>query len=154
MSLAIDKAKEIGIGLVVAKRSTHYGIAGFYSLQALKENMLGMSMCNTSPITYPTRSNSSTFGTNPISLAAPGKNSDSFVLDMATSSVALGKLEIWQLKNSESLPMPSTWGANKDGFATTDSRDVLGGGGGLFPLGGSEEAGGYKGYGLMFLGNL
>ena len=44
------------------------GIAGFYSMQALKENMIGISMCNTSPIVFPTRSNSATFGTNPISL--------------------------------------------------------------------------------------
>jgi len=101
------------------------GIAGFYSLQALKEKLIGISMTNTSPIVFPTRSNSSTFGTNPITLAAPAKNSDSFVLDMATSSVALGKLEIWQMKNNESLPMPNTWGANKTGIATTDANDVL-----------------------------
>ena len=88
-----------------------------------------MSMTNTSPCVYPTRSNSSTFGTNPITLAAPGKNEDSFVLDMATSSVALGKLEIWQVKNSESLPMPNTWGADKNGRATSDANDVLNNGG-------------------------
>lgn len=99
-------------------------------MQALEEKLIGLSMTNTSPIVYPTRSNSSTFGTNPITFAAPAKKDDSFVLDMATSSVALGKLEIWQVKQGAEEPMPAnTWAANKDGIATTDSRDVLGGGG-------------------------
>lgn len=152
MNLAIKKAKEIGIGMVVCRRSTHYGIAGYYTLKAEKQKMIGMSMCNTSPIVFPTRANTSTFGTNPISLAAPAQNNDSFVLDMATSSVALGKLEIWQVKNSGSnLPMPNTWGADKEGMATNDANDVLKRGGALFPLGGPEESGGYKGYGLTFM---
>ena len=112
MSLAMKKAKELGIGMVVANRSNHYGIAGYYSMQALKENLIGISMTNTSPLVYPTRSNVRTFGTNPLTLAAPGKNNDSFVLDMATSAVAFGKVEI---NDRKSLPIPNTWGANKDG---------------------------------------
>lgn len=87
-----------------------------------------MSMTNTSPIVFPTRSNNHTFGTNPITLASPAQGSDSFVLDMATSSVSLGKLEIWKLKNDK-LPMSNTWGANKDGIASTDANDVLKNGG-------------------------
>jgi len=148
MSLAMKKAKELGIGMVVANRSNHYGIAGYYSMQALKENLIGISMTNTSPLVYPTRSNVRTFGTNPLTLAAPGKNNDSFVLDMATSAVAFGKVEI---NDRKSLPIPNTWGADKDGHATTNPKDITTGGGGLFPLGGPEESSGYKGYGLMFL---
>ena len=52
-----------------------------------------MSFTNTSPLVYPTRSKQRTFGTNPLTLAAPGKDGDSFVLDMATSSVAFGKVK-------------------------------------------------------------
>jgi LDH2 family malate/lactate/ureidoglycolate dehydrogenase len=108
MDIAIKKAKEFGIGMVVARRSNHYGIAGihlmylfpffsilfysclgYYSLQALEHNMIGLSSTNTSPLCYPTRSKKRTFGTNPLTLAAPGNNNDSFVLDMATSAVKI-----------------------------------------------------------------
>lgn len=152
MALAMKKAKEMGIGFVVAKHSTHFGIAGFYSTQALKERMIGITMCNTTPIAFPTRSSSRSLGSNPISLAAPGLESDSFVLDMATTTVSFGKLEILRMQNKESLPMPSTWGADRNGKATNDLREAFEGQGSLFPLGGSEQSGGYKGYGLMFLG--
>lgn len=54
--------------LNLSKFDLKKGIAGFYSMQALEDNMIGISMCNTSPIVFPTRSNSATFGTNPISL--------------------------------------------------------------------------------------
>ncbi|CAI5441792.1 unnamed protein product [Caenorhabditis angaria] len=96
MDLAIKKAKEAGIGWVVAKGSNHYGIAGWYSLRALKQGLLGMSMTNTSPLCYPTRSAKPALGTNPISLAAPGVNNDSFVLDMASTTVAIGKLSYYK----------------------------------------------------------
>lgn len=146
MKLAIEKAKNVGIGMVVAKRSNHYGIAGYYSMQALEHKMIGMSFTNTSPLAYPTRAKKRTFGTNPLTLAAPGKDDDSFVLDMATTTVALGKVELNQRKE---IPIPSSWGADKDGNATTNPKDVMTGG--LHPLGGIEETGGYKGFGLMFM---
>ncbi|CAB3403940.1 unnamed protein product [Caenorhabditis bovis] len=92
MDLAIKKAKEAGIGWVVAKGSNHYGIAGWYTLRAMKQGMLGMSMTNTSPFEYPTRSAKPALGTNPISVAAPGENGDAFVLDMASTTVAIGKV--------------------------------------------------------------
>ncbi|CAI2341134.1 unnamed protein product [Caenorhabditis sp. 36 PRJEB53466] len=94
MDLAIKKAKDAGIGWVVAKGSNHYGIAGWYALRAMKQGMLGMSMTNTSPISYPTRSAVPALGTNPISLAAPGTGDDAFVLDMASTTVAIGKVFI------------------------------------------------------------
>lgn len=147
MKLAMDKAESIGIGMVVAKRSNHYGIAGYYSMQATEKNLIGMSFTNTSPLCYPTRAKTRTFGTNPITIAAPGKNGDSFVLDMATTTVAFGKVELSSRKNE---PIPKTWGADKEGNATTDPDEVLHGGA-LLPLGGEEEMGGYKGYGLMFM---
>jgi LDH2 family malate/lactate/ureidoglycolate dehydrogenase len=99
MDLAIKKAKEFGIGMVVCRRSNHYGIAGYYSMQALKHNLIvilwnwpsveifcefycfkGLSSTNTSPLCYPTRSKKRTFGTNPLTMAAPGLSGDSFVL--------------------------------------------------------------------------
>ncbi|XP_037622730.1 uncharacterized oxidoreductase YjmC-like [Sebastes umbrosus] len=144
MKLALKKAKEAGIGWVVARGSNHYGIAGYYAMQALKENMIGMSFTNTSPLVVPTRGKECTLGTNPISVAAPAKNGDSFVLDMATSAVALGKVELHERRGDT---IPEGWGCDAQGKLTTDPKKVLSGGG-LVPIGGSEATGGYKGYGL------
>ncbi|XP_022611788.1 uncharacterized protein LOC111229649 [Seriola dumerili] len=144
MNLAIKKAKEVGIGWVVAHGSNHYGIAGYYAMQALKENMIGMSFTNTSPLVVPTRGKECTLGTNPISVAAPAKDGDSFVLDMATSAVALGKVELHERRGD---PIPEGWGCDAQGKLTPDPKKVLSGGG-LVPIGGSEATGGYKGYGL------
>lgn len=144
MSLAMEKAREVGIGWVVAKGSNHYGIAGYYSMQALKENMIGMAFTNTSPLVVPTRGKECTVGTNPISVAAPAKDGDSFVLDMATSAVALGKVELHK-RNGD--PIPEGWGCDAEGQLSTDPGRVLSGGG-LVPLGGPETTGGHKGFGL------
>ncbi|XP_035012792.1 uncharacterized oxidoreductase YjmC [Hippoglossus stenolepis] len=144
MNLAVKKAKEVGIGWVVAHGSNHYGIAGYYAMQALKENMIGMSFTNTSPLVVPSRAKECTLGTNPISVAAPSKDGDSFVLDMATSAVALGKVELHERRGDT---IPEGWGCDAQGKLTTDPKRVLDGGG-LVPIGGSEATGGYKGYGL------
>ncbi|KAJ7358781.1 hypothetical protein OS493_021560 [Desmophyllum pertusum] len=147
MELAIKKAKEHGIGWVVCKGSTHFGIAGWYSAQALQHGMIGMSMTNTSPVVVPTRASQSSIGTNPLSVAAPGKAGDSFLLDMATSGVALGKVEMCHRKETE---IPQGWGVNSKGLETVDPKEVFEGGG-LLPLGGKEITGGYKGYGLAMM---
>ncbi|KAJ0069609.1 hypothetical protein NL108_011109, partial [Boleophthalmus pectinirostris] len=144
MKLALKKAREAGIGWVVARGSNHYGIAGYYSMQALTENMIGMSFTNTSPLVVPTRAKECTLGTNPISVAAPANDGDSFVLDMATSAVALGKIELHHRRGDE---IPIGWGQDSQGKMTPDPSKVLSGGG-LVPIGGSEATGGYKGYGL------
>lgn len=147
IDLAIKKAKEVGVGWVVAKGSNHYGIAGYYALQASNQGLVGMSVTNTSPLVMPTRGKVGTLGTNPISFAAPAQNDDSFVLDMATTTVALGKIELNERKG---IPIPEGWGADKNGQQTTDPKEVLNGGG-MLPLGGSEETSGYKGYGLAMM---
>ncbi|XP_030622855.1 uncharacterized protein LOC115806306 [Chanos chanos] len=144
MSLAIKKAQDVGIGWVVARGSNHYGIAAYYSMQALKENMIGMTYTNTSPLVVPTRAKECTLGTNPISVAAPARNGDSFVLDMATSAVALGKVELHK-RNGNSIPVG--WGCDAQGRLSTDPGKVLSGGG-LVPIGGCEITGGHKGFGL------
>ncbi|XP_064423126.1 uncharacterized oxidoreductase YjmC-like isoform X2 [Latimeria chalumnae] len=124
--------------------SNHYGIAGYYSMQALKHGFIGMSYTNTSPLVVPTRAKECTLGTNPISVSAPANNGDSFVLDMATSAVALGKVE---LHHRQGNSIPEGWGCDSSGKLSTDPAKVLEGGG-LVPIGGSEATGGYKGYGL------
>ncbi|VDD87721.1 unnamed protein product [Enterobius vermicularis] len=144
IDLAIQKAKQSGIGWVVANRSNHFGIAAYYSMKAAREGCLGLAFTNTSPIMYPTRASTPALGTNPLTLAAEGLNGDSFVLDMATTTVAIGKVEI---ANRKETSVPNSWGVAAGGKVTTDTSKILHGGG-LLPLGGSEESGGYKGYGL------
>ncbi|MED6260784.1 hypothetical protein ATANTOWER_028774 [Ataeniobius toweri] len=158
MNLAIRKAKEVGIGWVVAHGSNHFGIAGYYSMQALKENMIGMSFTNTSPLVVPTRGkevsmlfhlwnkateHAMSHASGPY-VAAPAEHGDSFVLDTATSTVAIGKVELNERRGD---PIPDSWGCDPQAHVTTDPKSVLTGGG-LVPIGGSEATGGYKGYGL------
>lgn len=147
MKIAIEKAKKTGIGWAVAKNSNHYGIAGWYSMLASEEGLIGLSLTNTSPLVYPTRSKQTAIGTNPISVAAPGKSKDdSMIIDMATSAVALGKLE---MKRRSNLPIPLGWAADSEGRVTNDPNKAISGG--LLPLGGTEETGGYKGFCLAVM---
>lgn len=147
IDLAIEKAKEAGIGFVTARGSNHFGIAGWYSMRAMEQGLLGMAFTNTSPWMVPTRARTPTLGTNPLSLAAPANNGDSFVLDMATTAVALGKVEI---NDRKGLDIPPGWGVDATGKTCTDPKPVAEGGG-LMPLGGTEECSGYKGYGLAMM---
>lgn len=146
MQLAIDKAKRTGVGWVVAKGSNHYGIAGWYGLQALKHKMMGMSFTNTSPLVSPTRSRAAALGTNPIALAVPAGD-DSYVLDMATTAAALGKIEM-QRRRGE--PLAPGWAQGPDGAVTLDA-DLAYKTQCLMPLGGAEDSSGYKGYGLALM---
>ncbi|XP_058838917.1 uncharacterized oxidoreductase YjmC isoform X2 [Topomyia yanbarensis] len=144
MDLAVKKAKEVGVGWVCAKRSNHYGIAGWYTLRAMKEGCIGISMTNTSPLASPTRSKEAALGTNPLSVGAPAENGDGFVLDMATTAVAVGKIEMQRRKGE---PIPVGWAQDPTGHPTTDAN-VAFDTGCLMPLGGTELTSGYKGYGL------
>ncbi|KAI7685460.1 hypothetical protein SSS_10571 [Sarcoptes scabiei] len=104
-----------------------------------------MSFTNASPLMSVTRSKEPFFGTNPISLSAPSSaQNDDFVLDMATSVVALGKIEFASRKNES---IPSDWVIDKNGHSTTDPNQFHA----LLPLGGPESSSGYKGYGLATL---
>ncbi|XP_030758458.1 uncharacterized protein LOC115884109 isoform X2 [Sitophilus oryzae] len=146
MDLAIRKAKDVGISMVTAYGSNHFGIAGIYSLQAMKQNCVGICFTNTSPVMLPTRGRQSALGTNPLSFGA-GNAHDQVVLDMATTTVAVGKLEIKKRKGES---IPKGWACDNDGNVTSDPSVGMKSGK-LLPLGGEEENGGYKGYGLSLL---
>lgn len=153
MNLAISKAKEFGIGMISCRGSNHYGIAGYYSLLATRENLIGFSCTNTSPLMAPTRSRVPGLGTNPISFGASTgkKNSeDEFILDMATTCVALGKIELAVRKGE---PIPKGWALGEDGRPTSDGEKAMKNAC-LMPLGGEEENSGYKGYGLALMVEL
>merc|ERR1711962_35946 len=148
MDLAIKKAKETGIGWVCARGSNHYGIAGWYALRASDKGLIGMSFTNTSPLVAPTRAKTAALGTNPIAVSAPSSDpQDPFVLDMATCTVAVGKIELQKRKQE---PMPEGWAINKEGRVTQDPAEALAGGA-LMPLGGQEINSGYKGFGLAMM---
>lgn len=144
MKLAIKKAKIAGTGWVTVRNSNHFGIAGYHSMMALDEDCIGIAMTNASPLVAPTYSKERLLGTNPISVAIPADKEPPFVLDMATTTAANGKLEILQRKGQQA---PLGWIQDKEGEVTTDSFGVKNGGA-LLPLGGDKEHGSHKGYGL------
>src|SRR5881398_850544 len=154
MELAIKKAKESAIGIVSVRNSHHYGIAGYYSLMALEHDLIGVSMTNAAPLVVPTFGRTAVLGTNPISLTAPASKEKPFVLDMATSVVPRGKLEVYDRLKKK---MPLGWAVDPTGKGTSDPHTVLDAlskrlGGGILPLGGEgEEHSGHKGYGLALM---
>ena len=154
MNLAIKKAKENGVGIITVKNSNHYGIAGYYSMMALEHGLIGISLTNTNPLVVPTFGRDMIVGTNPIALAAPSENEYPFVLDMATSTVPRGKIEVY---NREEKELPKGWALNEKGETGTNATQICENmanrtGGGLTPLGGEGELfSGHKGYGLALL---
>jgi L-2-hydroxycarboxylate dehydrogenase (NAD+) len=156
MELAIQKAGAAGVGFVTVRNSNHYGIAGYYAMMALPHDMIGLSMTNSAPLVVPTFGRKAIFGTNPIAIAVPAGKGRPWVLDMATSVVPRGKLEVY---NRLGKAMPLGWATDVSGEPTTDAAAALQsmnareGFGGLLPLGGAGELhSGYKGYGLaMFV---
>jgi LDH2 family malate/lactate/ureidoglycolate dehydrogenase len=147
MELAIAKARAHGVGFVTCRNSNHFGAAANYSMMALAHDMIGLSLTNSGPAVVPTYGRRAMLGTNPISLAAPAGRHAPFVLDMATSTVAIGKLSValrW------GKPIPAGWALDEKGQPTTDPAVAyetrL-----LTPLGATPELGGYKGYGLAVM---
>ena len=151
METAIKKAKEVGAGFVTVRNSNHYGIAGYYAMMALENDCIGMSMTNADVLVVPTFGQNAMLGTNPIAIAAPANREQPFVMDMATSTVPRGKLEVYDRAGK---PIPVGWATDERGLGTSDTHRVLENlksrrGGGLLPLGGEGELlSGYKGYGL------
>ncbi len=141
MTLAIEKAKNTGIGYVSVLHSSHFGAAGYYANMAASENMIGIAMCNADPqMTIPGASGK-VLGTNPIAYAIPTSENKSVFLDIATSAVAASKiLRAKALGQS----IPEGWLVDKDGVATTDP--------GNFPSEGAMmPMAAHKGYGLALL---
>ena len=141
---SVAVAKKNGIGLVGIRNSNHFGIAGYHAMKALPQDMIGMAMTNATPFIPPTHSKQAMLGTNPISYAFPTKKEKPLVIDLATSSVARGKIEIARREGKE---IPKGWVLDKNG-KTSQNVDELKDGGMLTPLGSLEELGSHKGYAL------
>ncbi len=150
MNLAIAKAKQVGTGSVAVCNSNHFGIAGYYPLLAVKENMIGICVTNTRPSMAPTFGVQPLLGTNPIAFGAPTDEDTPFLFDAATTIIQRGKIEI---SNRLAKPLRKGYVIDKFGQAATNPADILVGLNNdlhsLLPLGGQDETySGYKGYGL------
>jgi L-2-hydroxycarboxylate dehydrogenase (NAD+) len=111
--------------------------------------MIGICMTNSQPLVAPTYGKTAVMGTNPISVAVPSDKEYPYVLDMATSAVAYGKIQVYEKKNQQ---IPDGWGIDEDGHVTNNPSMIKPGGhGALLPLGGMDITAGYKGYGLALL---
>lgn len=152
MELAIGKARKAGVGMVAARGSAHFGACGFYSKMAADAGFIGMVTTSVSGInTAPTGGAQARMGTDPISFAAPGKDGVPFLLDMATTTVAGGKI---RNKANEGLQCPPGWVVTKEGKPSTDPNEHHDHGGFLTPLGGTPEGSSHKGYGLSSMVNI
>ncbi|HPE69028.1 MAG TPA: Ldh family oxidoreductase [Thermotogota bacterium] len=149
MEMAIEKARTYGLGMVVARNSTHYGIAGYYGLMASEQDMIGLTGTNARPSIAPTFGVENMLGTNPMTWVMPTDEGFPFFLDCATSITQRGKIEVYEREGKQ---IPEGWVIGKDGQIRTDTsqilKDLTSGNAALLPLGGAgEQTGGYKGYG-------
>lgn len=149
MQIAIDKAKQYGMGMTAVRNSTHYGIAGYYPLMACEAGMIGITGTNARPSIAPTFSVENMLGTNPLTIGFPTDEEFPFVLDCATSVSQRGKIESYARAGKD---LPSGWVIDVNGNTRTDTKQILidltKGKAALTPLGGlGEDTAGYKGYG-------
>jgi len=149
MTMAIEKAKTYGLGMVAVRNSNHYGIAGYYATMASDQGLIGITGTNARPSIAPTFGVENMLGTNPLTFAMPSDEDFPFVLDCATSVSQRGKIEVYQREGKD---LPEGWVIGSEGQARTDTdqvlKDLVEGGAALTPLGGmGDTLGGHKGYG-------
>lgn len=149
MDMCIEKAHKYGMGMVAVRNSSHYGIAGYWTGLASKENMIGISGTNARPSVAPTFGVENMLGTNPLTFSMPTDEPFPFTLDCATSVIQNGKIEYYARINHDT---PKGLVISREGEELTDSAEILkkirSQQAALAPLGGfGETTGGYKGYG-------
>ena len=149
MEMAIEKARNHGLGMVAVRNSTHYGFAAYYPLMAADAGMVGLTGTNARPSIAPTWGVENMLGTNPLVFAMPTDEDFAFTNDYATSISQRGKIEAYARLGKA---LPAGWVINHAGEAVTDAHEALdalvAGTAALVPVGGiGEEGGGYKGYG-------
>ncbi len=144
MKACLSRTEEFGSAFLAVNRSEHFGIAGYYSSMALDLGMIGIAMSNGSPRVVPTGGTTGILGTNPISVAVPRKQEPPFILDMATSAVSSGKIDVVVRKGEK---VPNGW-VYPSVEPFLDSQGVVPMSVLQYPLGGTKITGGHKGYGL------
>ncbi len=157
MKMAIKKAKEYGMGMVVVRNSCHYGIAGYYPSMACKEGCIGMTGTNARPSVAPTFGVEGMFGTNPLTIGIPTDEDFDFIIDCASSITQNGKVEYYERIGEEVHPgtIIGIDGEPVEGDAGEALKKIRNGTAALTTLGGIGEAlGGYKGYGYAMVVEL
>lgn len=145
MRKTVAKAREHGVAFATVRNSNHYGIAAYYAMLALGDGLIGLSMTNSTHLAVPTFGARKTQGTNPIAVAIPAGDHPPFVLDMATTGVTFGRLEVSERKGKQLKP---GWAVDAQGRETLDPTVAMTVGA-LLPLGGyGTDNGGHKGYGM------
>jgi LDH2 family malate/lactate/ureidoglycolate dehydrogenase len=154
MNMAVDKCRASGVAVVSVVNSHHFGAAGCYSRIAADRGAIGMVTSATRGVTMvPTFGAEPVMGTNPLAFAAPARRNPPFQLDMATTTVAAGKVKVYKLNHK---PLPPGWVVDANGQTVTDPEEAFHyvfdrPEGGITPLGGTKDAGGHKGYGLAVM---
>jgi LDH2 family malate/lactate/ureidoglycolate dehydrogenase len=143
MSLAVERAKKFGAGIVAVRHGFHFGTARRYALHTAQADCIGIVACNTRPLMPAPGGAERVAGNNPIAIAVPTDGSIPIVLDMATSEAAMGKI---RMAEKDGTPIPASWAVKADGSPTTNATDAIAGM--LLP------AAGPKGFGLAFLIDL
>lgn len=143
MDRCIQQAKQSGACFASVHNGCHYGLGAYYPMKAAKAGMIGISLTNTSPLVSPIGGAEPLLGTNPISIAIPARRHPDLVLDMATSTVAKGKISL-ALKENTSIPLG--WAPDRNGIPTTSAAEA--------DVGSLVPFGGYKGYGLGLVVSL
>lgn len=138
MDHAIKMASENGVGMVTVLNSSHCGALSYFVQKATEAKLIGIAMSHTDKIVVPFGGKTSFLGTNPIAYGVPTKTKKPFILDMATSNVALGK--ILQARE-EGKEIPEGWGVDENGASVTDPNKVVS----------LSTFGGPKGYGLSVI---
>jgi len=142
MEHTIEKAYKNYISQTVVINSTHFGIAAYYALLAVKNNMIGIVCTNSQPIVAPTLGKERMLGTNPLAIAIPSLSYPPFVADFSTTPTNRGKIDLYEKQNKK---LPLGWVIDKEG-KPTDSPSALREGGSILPLGSTYELGSHKGY--------
>lgn len=154
MQMAIDKAKQYGMGMVAVRNSCHYGIAGYYATMATQQGCIGMTGTNARPSVAPTFGVEGMFGTNPLTVGIPTDEDFDFVIDCATSITQNGKIEYYERIGEAVHPgtVIGLDGESIEGDAGEALKKIRNGEAALTTLGGIGEAlGGYKGYGYAMI---
>src|SRR6185437_6341977 len=140
MALAVERARQFGIGAVAVRHAFHFGGAFRYVMAAADAGLVGIAAANTRPLIPAPGGAKAVIGNNPLAIGVPRAGAEPIVLDMALSESALGKIRIAAAEGRE---IPPTWATDASGVPTTDPQAAIAGL--LLP------AAGPKGYGLAFM---
>ncbi len=141
MDVCIDRAKTYGCCFATVRNGNHFGTGAYFTEYAAKSGMIGFAISNSEAAVVPIGGSIPMLGTNPLSVAIPAGEHAPLVLDMATSTVARGKV-VYASKNGKSIPLG--WGVDACGADTDDPQKILDGGA-MLPFGGA------KGYGISMI---